>query len=73
MSSPVSPELSAKIAGWRLRVAEGTITQEELKEAIIHLRQNRLTAASAAAPSKRGAAKVAAPAASDLLDELDAM
>lgn len=73
MTSPISPELSAKIASWRLRVAEGTITQDELKEAILHLRANRLTAASAAATSRRSAAKVAAPSASDLLSELDEM
>ena len=73
MTSPVSPELSAKIASWRMKVADGTITQEELKEAIAHLRAGRLTAAQAATKSKIAKARVAAPSAESLLGELDSM
>ena len=71
MSSPITLELQAKIATWRLRVADGTITQDEMKEAIIHLRAGRLAAAQSAAASKRKASIAAIPAAADLLDELD--
>lgn len=73
MTSPITPELQSKIALWRMKTADGTITQEELKEAIKHLRQGRLAAASAAARSPKAKARVAAPSAESLLDELDGL
>lgn len=72
MTSPVSPELSAKIASWRLKAAEGTLTEDEMREAILHLRQGRVSAAVAARTSKTKT-RVAAPAAADLLNELDGL
>lgn len=73
MSSPVPLELQSKIAGWRLRAAEGTLTIEEMKEAIIHLRAGRMNAAAAAAATKRasGAKKTVIANSDDLLSELE--
>lgn len=75
MSSPIPLELQSKIAAWRLRAAEGTLTLDEMKEAIVHLRAGRLTAATAAATTKRtsaaGAKKTVIANSDDLLSELD--
>ena len=71
MSSPVPLELQAKIASWRLRAAEGTLTLDEMKEAIIFLRAGRTAASVAAQATKRTAAKKGpAPSQDDMLDEL---
>ena len=71
-TGPVSLELQSRIAEWRLRVAEGTITPEEMKEAISMLRAGRLTAASAASASRKKSSAVA-PAAGDMLSELEGL
>jgi len=72
MSNPIPLELQSKIASWRLRAAEGTLTLEEMKEGVIFLRAGRLGAASAAAAAKRVPAKrSAAPSQDAMLDELD--
>lgn len=74
MTNPVPLELQAKISSWRLKAAEGTLSLEEMKEAIIHLRAGRTAASVAAQATKRTAAKRAvAPPAEDLLGELDSM
>lgn len=67
----ISPELQSKIASWRLRAATNELSLEEMKEAVKLLRQGRFAAASAGAAAKRGAKKAAAPAADDMLSELD--
>lgn len=74
MASPIPLELQSKISSWRLKAAEGTLTLEEMKEAITHLRAGRMQASLAAQAMKRTAAKKAvAPPASDLLDELEGL
>lgn len=75
MSNPIPLELQAKIASWRLRAAEGTLTLDEMKEAITHLRAGRLSAASAAATAKRTTStkRTVIANSDDLLNELDAM
>ena len=73
MSNPVSLELQQKIAVWRQKSAEGTLTLEDMKEAIIHLRAGRVNAANASAASKRKKAIAEIPAAADMLDELENM
>jgi len=71
MSGPVPLELQAKVASWRLRAAEGTLSLDEMKEAVAVLRGGRLSAATAAASAHRTAAKRAvAPPAEDMLGEL---
>lgn len=71
----MTPELQTKIAGWRLRAAEGTLTLEEMKEAIVHLRAGRLGAAQAAqkarATTKRAIAEI--PSADDMLSDLEGL
>lgn len=68
----LSPELQAKVMIWRRKAIEGTITDEEMREAVDILRQGRLTAAqSAAASSSRTKAKAKAIVSADsILDEL---
>ena len=51
----LSPDLLTHVAGWRSKVADGTITREELQKAILVLRENRRSAA--AAPRKPSASK----------------
>ena len=73
MSSPVPLELQAKIASWRLRAAEGTLTLDEMKEAILYLRAGRVQAANASASAKRKKSIAAIPSASDMLSELEGL
>lgn len=68
-----SPELLAKISVWRQKALDNTITLEEMKEAIIALRDGRISAAAASDTSRAKAAKVAIPSAADLLSELDGL
>lgn len=69
----LSPEMQSKIAAWRLRAAEGTLTQEEMKEVIITLRQGRLAAGQAAktTAAKRKKAFAEIPVAGDMLSEIE--
>lgn len=72
MTSPVTPEMQSKITAWRHRAADGTLSLDEMKEAVKFLRAGRVAAASSAIPaSKRAAAKAAIPSAASMLDELD--
>ena len=71
-TSPVPLELQSKIASWRLKAAEGTLTIEEMKEGIIYLRAGRVTAATAAKSSSRKKKSVAPPA-EDMLADLDGL
>jgi len=66
----MSPELQSKISIWRQRAINGTLTQDEMKEAILALRQDRIGAAVASAASKRTKAKAEIPDADDLLAEM---
>lgn len=72
MSELLSPELQSKIALWRQKANDGTLTLEEQKEAILLLRAGRKNAltAQAASASKTKKAKAAIPDADSLLDEL---
>ena len=75
MTNPVPLELQAKISAWRLRAAEGTLTLEEMKEAVVFLRAGRLGAATAAqaTAAKRKKAIAAIPAAEDMLADLEGL
>ena len=73
MTNPVPLELQAKIASWRLRAADNTLSLDEMKEAIIYLRAGRVAAANSAAATKRKKAIVAIPHAEDMLGELENM
>lgn len=66
----MSPELQSKISIWRAKAAAGTLTQEEMREAIVALRADRVGAAIASDKSKRAKAKAEIPDAGDLLKEM---
>lgn len=67
------PELLNKLSVWRAKAADGTLSIDEMREAISALRANRMSTAEAAAKSKSGGKKKtpAAPInAADLLSQL---
>jgi len=66
----VSPELQSKIAIWRQKAVENRLSPEDMKEAIIALRADRVGAHVASAASKRAKAKAEIPDADDLLAEM---
>jgi len=68
--SAQSPEVQSKISIWRQKALEGTLTLEEMKEAIVILRGGRVSAAHASEGARRKTAKAAIPSADDLLAEL---
>lgn len=69
----MTPELQSKITVWRQKALDGSITIEEMKEAIIALRQGRIGAAIASDASRRKKAKAEVPSADDLLGELEGL
>ena len=70
MPSPISPELQSKLAVWREKAAQGTLSMEEMKEAIGFLRADRRAAATQSKSSRTAKAKAQIPAAEDLLKDL---
>lgn len=76
MSIITDPTLLNRLAEWRRKCTDGTITLEEMRESMRVLRANRMNAAEAAAKSKSGGGKRSAKAkaapvnAGDLLDQL---
>lgn len=66
----MTPDMNTKIQLWRQRAREGTLTQEELKEAIHALREDRVKSAKTSATSR---AKKAPVNSDDLLGELDSI
>lgn len=66
----MNPELVAKIAIWRAKAADGTITLDEMREAVAAMREGRLAAANASDQARRKRAKAAVRSADDLLNEL---
>lgn len=72
----MSPEMNAKIQLWRQKAREGTLTQDEMKEAIAALRQDRIGASgrNEATRERKATAKAKASVNSDdLLNELDGL
>ena len=72
----LSPEAQAKVQLWRQKAREGTLTQDEMREAIATLRQDRVAAAGISAASRAKKSATAAKKAvnsDDLLSELDGM
>lgn len=66
----MDPLLQSKIALWRAKALDGTITIEELREAVAAMRQDRKSAAVASDKSRRAKAKAEIPSADDMLGEL---
>jgi len=57
MPSPISPELQSKLAVWRQKASEGTLTMEDMKEGIEFLRADRRAAATQSKSSRTAKAK----------------
>lgn len=76
MSIINDPELLNKLSNWRAKAADGSLTLDEMREAIKVLRANRMSTAEAAAKSKSGGRKKAPAApvdAGNLLDQLNGL
>lgn len=72
----MTPEMQSQIQLWRQKARDGTLTQDEMRQAIVALRQDRVGAAATSAKSKttRATAKAKANVNSDdLLSELDGL
>ena len=67
----LSPETQAKVQLWRQKAREGTLSQEERREAIQLLRQDRIGAAQISTASRAKKAPKAPVNADDLLSELE--
>lgn len=67
----MTPDLQMRVSIWRQRLLAGTITKEEMIEAVVILREGRKSAAMASATSaKSRATKPPAVNGNDLLDEM---
>lgn len=63
-------ELQEKVSIWRQKAIANTLTVEDMKEAVIAMRQGRVGASIASDASRRKTAKAVVPSADDLLSEL---
>ena len=63
-------DIQTQVQLWRQKAREGTLTQDEMREAIQALRQGRINAAATSAKS-RSKKSVPAVNSDDLLNELD--
>lgn len=73
-TSPITPELQSQIAIWRAKSADGTITLDEMRQAIILMRGGRTGAQEAAAASgKKSSTKKPVRKADDMLSELEGL
>lgn len=61
----ISPELQSRLAVWRAKAADGTITLEEMRQVVAELRGARLSAGQA--PAKSAKPK---PDATSLIEQL---
>lgn len=74
--SAQSPELQLKIQQWRQQCRDGTMSAEDYKQVILHLRGDRAKAAQPTAGSRVTKSRTAAakkPDGDALLGELDAL
>lgn len=67
-------DLQMKVETWRAAARAGTLSLDDMKEAIKHLRAGRSLIAAASGGSKTNAkAKAAKPSGDDLLSELEGL
>jgi hypothetical protein len=64
-------DIQQKVALWRQKALDNTLTVEEMREAVGVLRQGRIGAAIASDTARRKKAVKVVPSADDLLSELD--
>jgi hypothetical protein len=69
----MTPEMMSQITVWRQKAAEGTLTLEEMRQAILALRGDRRGAAVASEKSRKAKAPKAEVRADDLLSELEGL
>lgn len=69
----VPPDLQSKITMWRSKEVSGTLTIDDMKDAVLALRQGRRSAAVASASSGKKSPKKSSRSAEDLLSELGAL
>ena len=72
----MTPETQAQVQLWRQKSREGTLTQDEMRQAILILRQDRVGAAGVSATAKARKQKTADNKrvnSDDLLSELDSL
>lgn len=69
----MTPELQSKVEEWRQKALVGTLTQDEMREAIIFLRSSRVAAAKTSAASKERKAAKAPVDSEALLGELEGL
>jgi hypothetical protein len=68
----VSPELMQKVALWRSKIMDNTITLDEMREAVQYLRADREKAAVASRPAKgKSSSTRPARSADDLLSDFE--
>lgn len=67
----LSPEQQTRLAQYREKNADGSLTIDELKEAVIMMREARLAAQAANAASGKVKKKAPTKSADDLLGELE--
>lgn len=67
------PQLTSKIAEWRSRAAAGTLSIEDMKQAVRDLRGQRTSAATASEQARRTKAKKVIKSSDDLLNELEGL
>lgn len=66
----LSPEMQAKVATWRQKAIAGTLSVEDMREAIVLLRSNRRSAAVSATEARRTKARKVVQSADDMLKDL---
>lgn len=69
----ILPEQQIKMAQWRQKAQEGSLSQQDMIEIITTLRHNRMAAATASASGTRKKATKVIPVAGDLLAELEGL
>lgn len=70
----LDPEQLSRLQTWRAKAHDGTITLDEMKEAVVVLRMGRKAAVEASAAKPRTSkAKPTATAVADMLGELENM
>jgi hypothetical protein len=65
-----SPELLAQLSIWRSKSLDGTMTVDDMREAIIALRDGRVSACFASKAARVKVVKNPLPSAEDLLEKL---
>lgn len=67
----MTPEIQSRIAIYRAKIADGTITLDEMKQAVLEIRGPRRNAATSSDQAKRTKAKKVVQSADDMLKELE--